>query len=40
MTTTVRNALTAEVGMVIFNTTDTKLQVCTDAVGPTWVDLH
>jgi len=39
-TTTDRGNLTAEVGMVIFNTTDTKLQVCTDAVGPTWVDLH
>lgn len=41
MSTTTRNALTAEVGMVIFNTTDTKLQVCTVGGGtPTWVDLH
>ena len=41
LTTTERNALTAEVGMVIFNTTDTKLQVCTVGGGtPTWVDLH
>jgi len=36
-----RNALIAEVGMVIFNTTVTKLQVCTEGGGtPTWVDLH
>jgi hypothetical protein len=40
-TTVERDALTAEVGMVIFNTTDTKLQVCTVGGGtPTWVDLH
>jgi hypothetical protein len=37
MTTTVRDALTAEAGMVVFNTTDTKLQVYT---GSTWADLH
>jgi hypothetical protein len=37
MDTTTRNALTAEAGMVIFNTTDTKLQVYT---GSAWVDLH
>jgi hypothetical protein len=40
-TTVERDALTAEAGMVIFNTTDTKLQVCTVGGGtPTWVDLH
>ena len=40
-TTTERDGLTAEVGMVIFNTTDTKLQVCTVGGGsPTWVNLH
>ena len=40
-TTVERDALTAEVGMVIFNTTDTKLQVCTVGGGtPTWVNLH
>jgi hypothetical protein len=40
-TTIERNALTAEVGMVIFNTTDTKLQVCTvGGVSPTWINLH
>ena len=40
-TSTQRNALTAEVGMVIFNTTDTKLQVCTVGGGsPTWINLH
>ena len=37
MTTTVRNALTAAAGMVVFNTTDTKLQVYT---GSAWADLH
>jgi len=37
MTTTVRDALTAAAGMVIFNTTDTKLQVYD---GSAWVDLH
>ena len=37
MTTTVRNALTAAAGMVVFNTTDTKLQVYT---GSAWEDLH
>ena len=37
MTTTVRDALTAAAGMVVFNTTDTKLQVYT---GSGWVDLH
>ena len=37
MTTTVRDALTATAGMVVFNTTDTKLQVYT---GATWADLH
>lgn len=37
MDTTTRNALTAEAGMVVFNTTDTKLQVYT---GSAWVDLH
>jgi len=37
MTTTQRNALTAAAGMVVFNTTDTKLQVYT---GSTWADLH
>jgi hypothetical protein len=36
-TTTERNALTATAGMVIFNTTDSKLQVHN---GSTWVDLH
>jgi hypothetical protein len=42
LTSTERNALTGvEVGEVIFNTTDTKLQVCT-AITPTivWTDLH
>ena len=37
MTTTVRDALTAEAGMVVFNTTDTKLQVYD---GSAWADLH
>jgi hypothetical protein len=37
MTTTVRDALTAEAGMVVFNTTDTKLQVYD---GSAWVNLH
>ena len=37
MTTTERNALTAAAGMVVFNTTDTKLQVYT---GSAWADLH
>jgi len=37
MTTTVRDALTATAGMVVFNTTDTKLQVYT---GSAWADLH
>ena len=37
MTTTVRDALTAAAGMVVFNTTDTKLQVYT---GSAWADLH
>ncbi len=37
MTTTARNALTAAAGMVVFNTTDTKLQVYT---GSAWEDLH
>lgn len=37
MTTTTRDALTATAGMVVFNTTDTKLQVYT---GSGWVDLH
>ena len=37
MTTTQRNALTAAAGMVVFNTTDTKLQVYT---GSAWEDLH
>ena len=40
MTTVERGNITDVVGMVIFNTTDTKLQVCTDAAVPTWVDLH
>jgi len=41
ITTVQRDALSAEAGMVIFNTTDTKLQVCTVGGGtPTWVDLH
>ena len=41
-TTTQRNSLTGLVGMVIFNTTDTKLQVCTVpgiGLAATWVDL-
>jgi hypothetical protein len=37
VTTTERNALTAAAGMVVFNTTDTKLQVYN---GSTWVNLH
>ena len=37
MTTTTRDGLTATAGMVVFNTTDTKLQVYT---GSAWVDLH
>jgi len=37
MTTTVRDALTATAGMVVFNTTDTKLQVYD---GSSWVNLH
>jgi hypothetical protein len=37
MTTTVRDALTAAAGMVIFNTTDTKLQVYD---GSSWINLH
>jgi len=43
LTTTERNALASEVGMVVFNTTDTKLQVCTAAGtggAATYVDLH
>ena len=36
-TTTERDALTAATGMVLFNTTTTKLQVYT---GSSWVDLH
>jgi hypothetical protein len=41
MTTTQRNALTAAQGMLIFNTSTSKLQVCTVGGGtPTWVDLH
>lgn len=37
MTTSIRNGLSAESGMVIFNTTDAKLQVYD---GTSWVDLH
>jgi hypothetical protein len=37
LTTTERNALTAESGMMIFNTTDVKLQ-CYD--GTAWNNLH
>ena len=37
MTTGVRNALTPAAGMVVFNTTETKLQVYT---GSAWEDLH
>jgi len=37
MTTGVRNALTPAAGMVVFNTTETKLQVYT---GSAWADLH
>ena len=37
LTTTQRDALTAAAGMVVFNTTDTKLQVYT---GASWADLH
>jgi hypothetical protein len=37
ITTTVRDALTAAAGMVVFNTTDTKLQVYD---GSSWVNLH
>ena len=37
ITTTVRDALTATAGMVVFNTTDTKLQVYD---GSSWVNLH
>ena len=37
MTTSVRNALTPAAGMVVFNTTETKLQVYT---GSAWADLH
>jgi hypothetical protein len=40
MTTVQRDALTEVTGMVIFNTTTTKLQVCTDGAVPTWADLH
>lgn len=41
LTTSDRNSLTASVGMVIFNTTTTKLQVCTVGGGsPTWADLN
>ena len=42
LTTSERNTLTGMVGMVIFNTTAVKLQVCTIAGAPgsaTWVDL-
>jgi len=37
ITTTARNALTPEAGMMIFNTTDSKFQGYN---GTTWVDLH
>jgi hypothetical protein len=41
ITTVQRDELSAEAGMVIFNTTDTKLQVCTvGGLTPTWVNLH
>jgi hypothetical protein len=40
MTTVQRDALIEVTGMVIFNTTTTKLQVCTDGAVPTWADLH
>lgn len=37
LTTTQRNALSPAEGMIIFNTTDTKLQVY---AGGAWVNLH
>ena len=37
MTTTQRNALTAAVGMIIYNTTDSKFQ---GYAGSSWVNLH
>jgi len=37
MTTTERNALTPAAGWVIWNTTDTKLQVYD---GSSWINLH
>jgi hypothetical protein len=40
MTTVQRDALSAVTGMVVFNTTDTKLQACSDGAVPTWVNLH
>lgn len=43
LTTSNRNGLTAVAGMVIFNSTTVKLQVCTiggDPGNATWVDLH
>ena len=40
MTTVQRDALTEVTGMVIFNTTTTKLQICSDGAVPTWADLH
>ena len=40
LTTVQRDALTAVTGMVVFNTTDTKLQVCSNSVGPVWTNLH
>ena len=40
MTTVQRDALTEVTGMVIFNTTTPKLQICSDGAVPTWADLH
>jgi len=37
LTTTQRNALTAAVGMVVYNTTDSKFQ---GYAGSSWVNLH
>ena len=37
LTTTQRNALTAAVGMIIYNTSDSKFQ---GYAGSTWVNLH
>jgi len=39
MTTTERDALTPDKGWTIYNSTDDKLQCCTNATGPVWTNL-